>query len=178
MISVVCNERHPDEHDQFCVLTGSHGHHTTKWGMAWPNEPVLQESAERRARSSYRTKRGRTSALGALLTRVKVAEDAHPTSPEEWLEEAYEIFHQWLAEHSEPFTTPQHIWPMLDTPTSMRILSVVVQRLLREGAMGQVGSVRLRDTYRTRDGTMFSINKMVPLYQSLISSGPAGSRPV
>jgi hypothetical protein len=100
----------------------------------------------------------------------------------EWVEYASRVLHTYCREHAEPFTTAEHLWPLLDAPEEMRWLVQPVRRALRQHWMHQVDSRRLGDIYRSRDGVEFQMNKLVPVYRSLICasgdfSGPMLSSP-
>lgn len=107
------------------------------------------------------------------FARVNPVNDApERVDPALWATTAEQTLHRLLMTRQEPFTTPEVLWPLLDSPpTDMRSLSTIVQAALRQGKMTEVGFVRLRDTYRTRDGVTFKMNKIVAKYRSRIFSG-------
>lgn len=80
------------------------------------------------------------------------------------------IFMDYLKTHAEPFTTPEDIWPLIRRPAEMRSMVVVVRRMVSRGLMAEVGAKRLSGTYHTREGDEFKMNKLVPIYQSLVAA--------
>lgn len=128
-----------------------------------------------------RKKADRVSAQGRdLMQTARARTTADPVTirepePRTWTESAWvahaeEVLAGLLATRDEPFTTPEHLWPLLPDPlpdVDRRALVTVVRRAVRSKAMAEVGSRRLRDTYRTADGAEFAINKLVPIYQAV-----------
>lgn len=148
-----------------CVLPpGPHASHydgTTWW--ADPNVVVPTPGPGRRETVS-----GSRKIL--VEARRRTAPEDHPTASwteERWLAHASEVMTEFLATRTEPFTTPEHLWPLLPDPlpdVDRRILVRLVRSALKAGLIREEGARRLRDTYRTADGTTFSINKLVPVY--------------
>jgi hypothetical protein len=87
----------------------------------------------------------------------------------EWVEHASKVLHGFLRTRHEAFTTPEDLWPLLDAPEEMREMVQVVRRALRGKWMTEVAAKRLTGVYRTRDGVEFKMNKLVPVYESLIA---------
>jgi len=114
-----------------------------------------------------------------LMTSVAARTKADPVTirepePRTWTEETWLLHAEktlaaFLEARAEPFTTPEHLWPLLHDPlpeVDRRVLSRLVQRALRNGEIVEVGGKRLRDTYYSADGGEFKINKIVPIYQA------------
>lgn len=189
-----CNETNPEHPALVCIQPeGRHLDHLDAAGGMWPNTLVREAmarapkkrrgggrdrskaSADARAQITEMAARARHEArVNPLADGRRAASTGIPAeavvawSKEEWAKHAAEVFHSFLHTRTEPFTTPEHVWPLLDAPGEMRAMSLVVQALLRAGLIEEVGSKRLRDTYRTRDGVEFAMNKLVPIYRSLM----------
>lgn len=174
-----CGDTSPGGH--VCILSpGGHLAHVSADGAQWPNERA-REARERAPKkiSGSRARRDVQRDLRAMATRTTPFARVNPINdapervdPAQWATTAEQTLHRLLMTRREPFTTPEVLWPLLDSPpTDMRSLSTIVQAALRQGKMAEVGFVRLRDTYRTRDGVSFEANKVVPRYQSRIFAG-------
>lgn len=164
-----CQDAHP-EGDALCRLPEGESHpHHTDGSLWWPNEDVLAELARRPAKIPERRGRSRSTATKGstkLMREARGRMEGQTTDPSVWQGQVYETLRGFLGEHPDPFTTPEDLWPLLDDPAvDRKNMSAVVGRALREGLMVEVGSKRLRDTYRTRDGVEFKMNKIVPIYQ-------------
>lgn len=161
-----------------CLLSGvGHLDHYSLGGVAWPNEEARQarerapkKTSGSKARVETQKELRQMASRATPFARVNPISDTTPTVPaEQWPAHAAQVLHRLLLTRAEPFTTPEVLWPLLDSPEGdMRALSVIIQAALREGKMAEVGFLRLRDTYRTKDGVEFRINKVVPRYRSLI----------
>lgn len=154
--------------------------HYSAAGTQWPNVQAREarERAPKRrtgsgARQDAQRELRQMATRTAPFARVNAVNDApERTDPAQWATTAEQTLHRLLMTRAEPFTTPEVLWPLLDSPpTDMRSLSTIVQSALRQGKMTEVGFVRLRDTYRTRDGVTFQMNKIVARYRSRIFSG-------
>lgn len=186
-MSAYCHAEHPDHPGARCRLDpGNHERHLSTKG-SWPNTEFVgmtaAEVATRKPATGGRKKRQEQTArsLGDLIAiRAKAAaaaaggpstltdEMAEKWDATPWVDAAKRVTLRWLSEHPEPFTTAEHWWPLLNQPEEMRAMVRVVQAHLRAGRMVEVGTKRLTDTYRTRDGHEFAMNKKVPVYQSRI----------
>lgn len=134
----------------------------------WPN--AEDRSAALAPRSKAAREQHKASLRAAITTGDALA-DARArweADKAEWIAEARRVLHRYCTEHAEPFTTPEHIWPLLDSPGEMRAFTVVVQHALRRRWIAEEGFVRLRGVYTTRDGQTFEMNKAVPVYRSRI----------
>lgn len=89
-------------------------------------------------------------------------------SRDAWQARTRGAFRDFLRDRSEPFTTAEHFWPLIDAPREMRALSTVVRGAIRDNWIEEHGAVRLREVYHSRDGVQFAMNKLVPVYVSLI----------
>jgi hypothetical protein len=173
----VCGEVHPERPEVSCdkQMPCAVAHMSREHDEAWPNPLTM---AELRQRTKSDRKR-----LVEMADRVRPATTVGPPSLEvlspdvrsqwenqikhpEWVEYASKVFYDFLRERTEPFTTPEDVWPLLDAPEEMREMVQVVRRALRDGWIKEVAAKRLNDVYRTKDGIEFKMNKLVPIYQS------------
>lgn len=164
------------EHDgRMCDLPpGDHLYHHDHQG--WWRNTAVEEAPRRRPRKRRKgAKVSQQARARALAARDATSPKDISRREEEWTEESWVIharqtLRAFLVERAEPFTTPEHVWPLLPDPAPVdrRVFSRVVQAALREGWMTQDGSVRLEGGFTTADGTPFSMNKIVPVYRSLI----------
>ena len=185
-----CGSAHPETPQDTCIQPdGIHADHVSKTGKVWPNEhaaalratlPVRRGGTGRAASKAGSASVARVNKIAARTrppqqaAPVPHAEPSHGPSEaavaawdaEGWVAKTAPVIHRFLHTRAEPFTTPEHLWPLLDAPAEMRAMSRVVQALLREGLIEEVGAKRLRDTYTTRDGVQFAMNKIVPIYRS------------
>lgn len=89
-------------------------------------------------------------------------------SNSEWAGHTKVLLRRFLSQRTTRFTTAEDFWPLVNIGPDMRAMSVVVQHGLREGWMEKQDAVYLRDTYTTRDGVKFKMNKIAPYYVSKI----------
>jgi len=89
------------------------------------------------------------------------------TTQEQWLVLAKGAL-KHLCETQEEFTTGA-LWPLVDNPRERRAMVIVVRHGLRSGWMQEVGARRETEEWRTRDGVSFPMNKLVPVYRSLLA---------
>lgn len=179
-----CASVHPEDPDRSCLVAGGvHADHMDSQGT-WPN-PEVTERIEVRQRQSVRRSKANKGHLRKIaaegirgrrefLETERRARGIQVGIPPEavgkwakdvWLAYAEEVFVEFLSIRTEPFTTAEDVWPLLYAPEEMRAMSLVTQRMVRQGRMREVGAKRLRGVYRTRDGVEFAENKLVPLYQ-------------
>lgn len=172
-----CGEQHPEDRTRLCDLPpGPHGDHLDFAHSTdpWPNVEVQRRVAIKKANGSGRRAKRRSDMAQLAATIVVAKREGIPAEArqkweqEPWLAYATEVFMGFLRGREEPFTTAEHVWPLLECPEEMRAMSVVTQRMLRGGVIREQGATRLRGTYRTKDGVEFRENKLVPVYRSLI----------
>jgi hypothetical protein len=155
---------------------GRHAYHSVNVGRdlrTWPNEQVLSQQAARSSRPGGRRERyTQANVIAAAVRPVTHAVPKASPSPvfdrPGWVLATSRAFHDFCLNRAEPFTTAEHFWPTIEAPAEMRALSQVIQAALRKGWIGEVGSRRLNDTYRSKDGIEFKMNKIVPVYQSKV----------
>lgn len=170
-----CGEQPPDPEWGTCHLSASrHADHVDKDGHLWSDQRRI-DMAQRVATPSR--KRSDRQKAASMVAGVRPFQHSDPVATseirggwtiDEWVEYAGRIFYQFLLARPEPFTTAEDFWPLVEKPEEMRHFRRVVQSHLKAGHMEEVGSKRLRDTYRTKDGHEFPMNKLVPIYQSRI----------
>lgn len=169
MDETLCSAPNPEHPEVLCdkPLPCHYMHESRADEMAWPGEPPppVPPASSRRARmkeiadSIPPSKRTGPPDLREHLQKI--------LDPE-WVEYASRVLHTYCREHEQPFTTAEHLWPLLDAPEEMRWLVQPVRRALRQRWMHQVDTRRLSDLYRSKDGVEFQMNKFVPVYQSRI----------
>lgn len=197
-----CGDPHPESQNPCILPETSHSHHGSKEGESWPNTMVQEALAKRPTRRGGKG-RGASKPSDATIKKVRDMSGrarpethvnpindhrppSHGPSPESvaawdadgWVDRTFGTLTTFLRDRHEPFTTPEHFWPLIEAPREMRAMSRVVQRALRQNILQECGAKRLKDTYRTRDGVEFAMNKIVPVYQSLLvdSRKPWGLR--
>ncbi len=197
-----CHEPHPEIAESLCVVPeGQHLDHIDLAGNVWPNGPAREAHSRRptkrgkgrRAGEASDAAKAKIKEIAAAVERERrvnpLADGRRPAttgvpaasavewSKEAWAHETTGTLQVFLVARQEPFTTPEHLWPLIDSPNGdMRAMSVVVQAALRGQWIEEVGSKRLRDVYRTRDGVEFAMNKLVPIYRSKIFGESLDSR--
>lgn len=160
----------PSEDGGACILpSGPHQSHTD--GQRWWAESTAALPLTSAPRGQASTTARRMMLDVRDRVRPEDGADARPRrrpwSEDAWLKHAWDVLGDFLAERTEPFTTAEHLWPLLPDPlpdVDRRILVRTVRRAVREGLIREDGARRLRDTYRTADGTEFTIGKLVPIY--------------
>lgn len=146
-------------------------------GEAWPGEP--EPTPQRR-----RTIRQTLIEMGSRITREESAGDPileitgrdgrseyeNQIQEAEWVVYATQVFYDFLLDRTEPFTTPEDLWPLLEPPKEMREMVQVVRRALREGWIKEIAAKRLNGTYVTKgEAVAFKMNKLVPIYRSTLA---------
>jgi hypothetical protein len=172
MDETLCSAPNPEHPEVLCdkPLPCHYMHESRAEEMAWPGKPPspVPPASSRRARM----KEIADSIPPSKKTGPPdLREHQHQVRDPAWVEYASEVLHTYCREHQQPFTTPEHLWPLLDAPEEKRQMHQPVRRALGQRWMSEVGSRRLRDIYRTRDGVEFQLNKLVPVYQSRIYQG-------
>lgn len=154
-----------------CTATGMHRYHSGAYmtevsgrrmrrNTSWLNEDWVGPNAAP-------TRAQQEGDLNDLAHRIRpgVPEEATEAwSKEAWTEQTYQTFVRFVAERTEPFTTAEDFWPLIDAPREKRAMTIVVQRALRAGLIIEVGAKRLDKVYRSRDGVEFAMNKFAPIY--------------
>lgn len=172
----VCGEAHPERPDLACDKDthpfGAHLHITS--GTTWEGLPVP-------APSRRKGKRGDASRVAQVIERIgaRGARTGPPVSGPPpaavaaweadqgaWVAEARAAL-KAVAQTRSRFTTGD-VWPLLEAPPEKRAMVVVVRYGLKAGWMVEDGAERVNGQYLTRDGVAFPLNKLVPIYRSLL----------
>lgn len=157
---------------------GPHGDHVCQRGHIWDNEAEIERVTRRPARDQgRRTARRRVDEMAMRVPpERRVAPAPGPPgaavagwSADAWTARAIAVLKEFCEGRTGPFTTPEDVWPLLPTPREQRAMVVPVRHALRHGWIAEVGARRLTGVYRTADGDQFRMNKLVPVYRSLIS---------
>lgn len=138
-----CEERFEETGDR-CVFRTRHREHRTLAGQTWPNEETAALMDRPKATEVLRDRAGKAAAPDHVdPARDPIALDRpSPDVPVEaemawsrdaWVSQAEVAFHAFLRSRREEFTTPEHVWPLLDQPREMRALVLVVRRHGRHG---------------------------------------------
>lgn len=187
-----CNAPHPSIEGVVCTQREGaqpHPFHLDrKSGIDWPNEAFEPPRSVVHSRGKGKKKAEEIAKGNPEPPRVGA-----PPSPEEhldrqrpqtdvpadavaewskdaWVDRTYATLVAWVRQNgASVFTTPEDIWPLIDAPREMRAMVLPVRRAIKNGIIIEVGAKRLRDTYRTRDGVEFAMNKLVPIYQGVTS---------
>ena len=172
---MACGVPHPETGALCDMPEGQHAVHNAvipgvpPRGVDWPNEefsaPVKNRSKAQREQHKAML---RLAVVGAGEDRMAEATAHWLATKADWIAEAKRVLHTYCVEHDEPFTTPEDIWPLLDAPGEMRAFTVVVQHALKRRWIKEVSARRLRGAFTTRDGKIFEMNKISPIYQSRI----------
>lgn len=178
----ICGEPHPEKPGVVCTMpeTPVHPWHTAVRTDTVPPTSIDWRNEDWSEATKPRTKAQRAEKMASLTERMKVAtgvpaEAAAAWSTHDkgvWIEQAKKTLRTYCLHHGEPFTTPEDIWPLLDAPAEMRALSTVVQHALRQHWIKEVSARRLNEVYTSRDGHLFPMNKISPIYQSRIFIAP------
>lgn len=170
-----CGVAHPDRIEVSCRAKGDHADHVsgpyiwtnTEWIEAQPTAPVRRGTALQRIRAAAR--RAEVQApIGPPRTGIP-NEAREAWNRDEWMDYAHGEFFRFITGRAQSFTTPEDFWPLIVAPREKRALSIVVQAALRKGQIEESGEFkRLRGVYRTSDGVEFAMNKVVPIYRSLL----------
>lgn len=174
-MSETCGQPHPNQPDMVCDKGahpfGAHMHAVS--GTVWEGLPV--PVVKRKG------KRGDVSRVAQVIERI--GERGKRTGPPisgppvqavaawerdqgAWLTEAKAALRQ-VAQSRSRFTTGD-VWPLVDAPAEKRAMVQVVRHGLRAGWMIEDGAERVHGEYLTRDGVSFPLNKLVPVYASLL----------
>lgn len=179
---MICDEEDPDRPGITCVTDRQdqmHRHfHTSDDGGTWQNrnKPLKKPKVAPLGPDDRAGEPDPKSPTGDWPTSPPSADG--DADPEDiiggWVRYAINVLHEFLKTRRSPFTTPEHVWPLLVEPPHVvadprKRMRAVRNHAVACGWMREVDSVRLRDTYRTRDGAEFKMNKIVPVFESLIS---------
>lgn len=186
-----CGSIHPSKPEVACTIkldTDSNhpDHYDRKANVDWPNldwvpdrkvvhvnkRAAIQVAADAAKATGQPDRVGRPPTPAEHLAEQRPvqadvpAEAVQAWSRDDWVEGAYTVLVGWIRSHpGQQFTTPEDIWPLLTAPREMRAMVLPVRRAIKHGLMAEVGAKRLRETYRTRDGVEFPMNKLVPIYR-------------
>lgn len=182
-----CGEAHPDQPRIFCGRSphpyGPHLHivSDTMWpGKPQPERPAPVPRGVRAKQVSDKViESGATSRTGApdplasrpgcTGTSLRPWESEWERRRPEWLKEAKAAL-QRVAQAQELFMVSD-VWLQVDNTPSRRAMTLVVQYGLRNGWMREDGARRVTENWTTRDGVSFPLNKLCPIYKSLIFPG-------
>lgn len=166
-----CGEVHPDTGWVCGLKSVTHKFHACHAG-SWRNEDWAGPNAPA-------AKPAQTKSLLALAGQItRPAPSTGPPSEavaawsrEDWVAQTKTALRAFLVTRTEPFTTAEDFWPQVDAPDehSMRAMVQPVQYALKQCWMVEVEARRLRGIYTTRNGIQFSMNKLVPVYRSLLT---------
>ncbi len=156
-----CNDQHPEQEHRHCAMdVGTHRFHTDLDGT-WANEAYVPP----RPKATKKTKGLLANFLGGADVPAGAAQ---AWNQDGWAQDTYSTVVAWLRTRTEPFTTAEHVWPLIPAPQEKRAMSLVVSRLLREHKIVEEGATRLKGVYTSQDGVEFKENKFVPIYRSRI----------
>ena len=152
-----------------CDLEGAHENHLgvyrdetgRRCQDLWPNEEFVVPSAP--ITSSDPDKRLREKA-GLIPGVPQEASEAWNKGP--WVNQTFETFKEFLRGRSEPFTTAEDFWPLIDNVPERRAMVEVVKKAKWASLIVEVGTRDLKGVFHTRDGVEFLMNKKVPLYRA------------
>lgn len=175
----LCGEVHPDKPEVVCdkQVPCYVMHHSRVTNDVWDGEqdprtvvPKGKSRAKELADLASHVEPSKKAGPPLPLRRPhQQSEYENPVQDPEWVNNAVKVFHDFLSDRAEDFTTPEDLWPLLDSPREMREMVQVVRRALRQKWIEEVAAKRLNGVYRTRDGVEFKMNKLVPIYRSLLS---------
>lgn len=160
-----CGSPNPDKPEMLCdkrtPCWGYHASGTVTWDG---NQLPTKTSTGRKSRilasatPAYRT--GPAVAGGAPQQVLEALADG------DWVAGAKEVLHEVCLSQSR-FTTGD-MWPRLNAPPEKRQMVVVIRYGLSRGWMVEESAVRENGEYTTRDGQSFRLNKLVPIYKSML----------
>lgn len=173
MASEACNEPHPEIEGMLCDKPvhpyGAHMHRDsmTVWaGLAVPSSTRGAKGARVKEIVKAIDDSGRADRTGPPggppVSSVKIWQ----RSREQWLKEATEAL-KAVCETHETFTN-ELVWLRVDDTEERRAMVLVTRSGLRSGWMVEDHAIRVKGTWQTRDGAEFPLNKLVPVYRSLI----------
>jgi hypothetical protein len=165
-----CGEPNPNDETILCEK----GYHP--WG---PHFNMSRQVSWKGKDAPVRTKQG-TARVAAIIGAIEPSGDNIMTGPPKQAEQRWEISQSvWLlsAEDAlrhvcrthEEFTTGT-VWPLVNNPPERRAMVKVVRFGLQQKWMVEHAAKREHGVWTTRDGVSFPLNKLVPIYRSLIYS--------
>lgn len=173
-----CDAVEPESGAQCVLPEGQHQWHTgdrpgvlPPEGVDWLNEDYVSPRKPLPPDARRKKLAGLKHAVATGSTDLAVMEAAWEERKPIWVAHAKHVLHEFCATHSEPFTTPEDIWPLLEWPVGGEMCAMVipVRHALKRRWMREVDYRRLSEVYTTADGHTFEMNKVVPIYQSLIA---------
>lgn len=175
MTNETCEHENPAVPGMLCDKPphpfGAHMHREplTVWpGLAMPQRGQRGPRGERAREVTRRIEQsGRASRTGAPQVGSappKEAEESWRETQEKWLVQATAALRE-VCEQMEEFTN-EAVWARVDNIREKRAMVLVVRHGLRAGWMHEDHAVRIKGTWRTRDGVEFPLNKLVPVYRS------------
>ena len=175
-MSETCGHENPKNSAQTCDKPphpyGAHMHRDSL--SVWSGVPMPQRT---RGAKGDRVKEivkvvresGRADRTGPPGGPPASAANAWHREREQWLKEATEAL-RTVCETNETFTNKE-VWARVDDTQERRAMVIVVRTGIRNGWMEEESAMRVRDTWSTRDGVEFPLNKLVPVYRSKIFAG-------
>lgn len=179
-----CNELHPDQPQTACDRSphpyGPHFNRAS--GLRWDGKPQPPPPSKRPKGS--RAKEVADLVIGSGATQVtgppnpleaRPGATSDPLRPWErewerrrpdWLKEARSALQQVARTH-EKFMGGD-VWLLVDDVPERRAMSLVVRYGLNNHWMREDSARRVTEEWRTRDGVTFPLNKLCPVYASLI----------
>jgi hypothetical protein len=158
----ICGQPHPSEPvtcDKSTPCWGSHAHDVT--GLFWPGNVMPTPQTNRDLMLSIRQRTESDVRSGAPSAAVERWDRT------DWVRDTTAALRALCEDHTT-FTTGD-LWSRIDDVPDRRAMVSVVRNGLRRGWMTEAGGERV-DRYRTRDGHEIPINKIVPVYQSLLGA--------
>ena len=174
----LCSTGHPDYPDVVCDKpTPCYYFHSSRarGGLFWGECPEPPKRSGKKTQIAEIVSRATPESHSAPGTyagqkRQEYLDGRKDPDLERWVDDACQTLFEWLKHRQDPFTTAEDVWCLLDHPPGdMRVMRRVVSTALRRGWITEVDAKRLNDRYRTKDGHVFEMNKLVPIYQSLLS---------
>jgi hypothetical protein len=165
-VSDLCLVPHPEHDTVLCdkSIPCWQFHSNIEADLSWPGIPLPVKSTPNSRRliadSAKITKRTGPAVAGEEPLSDYRAENG------DWVSQAKQALHETAREH--PRFTTGDVWPKLYAPPEKRLMVVAVRFGLAQNWMEEEGAVRENGFYETRDGVRFPLNKLVPIYKSLI----------
>lgn len=174
---------HPQHEDITCIKprTACFVVHEARRGpekFSWPNERPRPTAETNRVKVNEALQRAKEKAEREARAKMGLppeAEENWRVSDGSWLRSTHGVLHELLLESPE-FRTDA-LWRRIYSPAGdKRMMSLVVKGALKDGWIEDTGrGVRPTEPYTTLDGQAFALNKLVPIYRSLLYRAPAGS---
>lgn len=168
-----CGEPHPEVPDAYCDKpTPCWGYHeSVAADLTWDGTPLPEVTtmASRKGKVAVMVESAEPSKMtgppqvGVPSAAVAAWEASNP----EWIEQAKAVLKDVCRSH-QTFTT-RLLWTRLASPPERRAMVVVIRHGLKRGWMVEDGAQRETEPYVTADGQVFPLNKLVPIYRSLLT---------